>query len=145
MKNKRLIPLIAVAALMATSCRDYEEHVLKGTLYADSARTVAAVGDTLTFRAGYDFEYGRYLGQSVTDAQGHWAFKYIENIANPYQNETSNVRFYPSVIIMHGHDTLYTGRPDRGELTLYPGCWRSRNSSNTSDTTRTPTRNGVSK
>ena len=145
MKNKRLIPLIAVAALMATSCRDYEEHVLKGTLYADSTRTVAAVGDTLTFRAGSDYEYGRYLGQSVTDAQGHWAFKYIENIANPYQNETSNVRFYPSVIIMHGHDTLYTGRPDRGELTLYPGCWRSRNSSNTSDTTRTPTRNGVSK
>lgn len=145
MKNKRLIPLIAVAALMATSCRDYEEHVLKGTLYADSARTVAAVGDTLTFRAGYDYEYGRYLGQSVTDAQGHWAFKYIENIANPYQNETSNVRFYPSVIIMHGHDTLYTGMPDRGELTLYPGCWRSINSSNTSDTTSTPTRNGVSK
>lgn len=145
MKNKRLIPLIAVAALMATSCRDYEEHVLKGTLYADSARTVAAVGDTLTFRAGYDYEYGRYLGQSVTDAQGHWAFKYIENIANPYQNETSNVSFYPSVIIMHGHDTLYTGRPDRGELTLYPGCWRSINSSNTSDTTSTPTRNGVSK
>ena len=43
--------LVAVAALMTTACNDYEEHVLKGTLYADSAKTVAAAGDTLTFRA----------------------------------------------------------------------------------------------
>ena len=117
MKSKRLIPLVAVAALMTTACNDYEEHVLKGTLYADSAKTVAAAGDTLT------------------DAKGHWAFKYIENMANPYQNETSTTRFYPSVLIMHGHDTLYTGNPDRGELTLYPGCWEGRGSSNTTDTT----------
>ena len=138
MKTSRLIPLIASAALLCTSCFRPEEHVLKGTLYADSAKTIAAAGDTLTFRAGRSNDYGRYLGQSVTDAQGRWAFLYIENVENPHQNETGTSTYYPYVLIMHGGDTMYTGRPDKNNLTLYPGCWND----NTSDT---PTRNGVSK
>lgn len=132
--------MIAVAAMLSTSCGGYDEHVLKGTLYADSAHTIPAAGDTLTFRAGTRYDYDRYLGQSITDAQGRWAFQYIEDIENPYQNETGTRSYYPYVIIMHGRDTMYTGRPDIGTLTLYPGCWR--NYTNISDST---TRNGVVK
>ncbi len=140
MKKRGLIPLMACATLLCMSCFGHKEHVLKGTLYADSAKTIAAAGDTLVFRAGTRYDYDRYLGQSITDAQGRWAFQYIEDIENPYQNETGTRSYYPYVIIMHGRDTMYTGRPDIGTITLYPGCWR--NYTNISDST---TRNGVVK
>lgn len=140
MKQMRLIPLIAVAAMLSTSCMGYEEHVLKGTLYADSAHTIPAAGDTLTFRAGTRFDYDRYLGQAITDAQGRWAFQYIQNFANPHQNETETSSFYDEVLIKHGADTLYTGWPDRNDIILYPGCWESEDYGYTPDTT---IRNGV--
>ena len=143
MKQIRLIPLIAVAAILSTSCTGYEEHVLKGTLYADSAHTIPAVGDTLTFRGGTYNSYDRYLGQSITDAQGHWAFQYIQNFANPHQNETESNSYYSEVLIKHGNDTMYIGSPDMGNLELYPGCWqRDIYEGNSSET---ETRNGVNK
>ena len=136
MKRRNLIPLMACATLLCISCFGHKEHILKGTLYADSAGTIAAAGDTLVFRAGNFNDYDRYLGQSITDAQGRWAFKYIEDVENPYQNETGTNSYYPYVLIMHGSDTMYTGKPDKGTLTLYPGCWKN-------DTLYKPIRNGV--
>lgn len=136
MKTIKLIPLIAGAAMLCVSCLGHTAHTLKGTLYADSAGTIAAAGDTLVFRAGITNDYDRYLGQSITDAQGRWAFMYIEDIENPYQHESGTSSYYPEVLIMHGSDTMYTGKPDNGTLTLYPGCWKN-------DTPTQPIRNGV--
>ena len=131
---------MACATLLCMSCFGHKEHVLKGTLYADSAKTKAAAGDTLVFRAGTRYDYDRYLGQAITDAKGRWAFQYIQNFANPHQNETETGTYYREVLIKHGDDTLYTGRPDRSNIMLYPGCWKSESNGNTSDTI---TRNGV--
>lgn len=126
----RLIPLLLVALLFA-ACDPYSEHIIRGTLYADSTKTTPIAGDTLVF---YESDYiephadSKYLGYAVTNAQGRWGFQYIRGFDNPYMQPTgaklSMVEYF--LLITHGSDTLYweyIGGNDEG-IEVWPGCWQ---------------------
>ncbi len=127
----RLIPLLLVTLLFA-ACDPYSEHIIRGTLYADSTKTTPIAGDTLVFRESDYIEPtadSKYLGCAVTDAQGRWGFQYIRGFDNPYMQEPSgaklSIREY-FLLILHGDDTLYweyLGGNDEG-IEVWPGCWQ---------------------
>lgn len=97
----RYLVIVAVS-LLATACMpDYSEHLLYGTLYSDSTQQTAIPGMQLNFR-----ENDTYLGSANTDAQGHWGFKYIRNVENPYRDAKLSLEEYRLVITNNYNDTV---------------------------------------
>ncbi len=132
MRKKLIIPLVAVVLLCA-ACDPYYERAMKGTLYNDSTLSTPLAGATLNFYEGevvYRVDYAdfdNYLGQAVSDAQGRWAFQYIHNFNNPYQQSNAKMsKIEYGVLITCNGDTLYVGSGnDQTALKLYPGCWHN--------------------
>lgn len=134
---KKTTPLILLAALMLfAACKEYSEHVVRGTLYTDSTMTTPIAGDTLTFRESTDMDRyagSKYLGQAVTDAHGRWAFQYIRGLDNPYMQQPADAKFQMVeyyLLITCGNDTLswefagtYNGSSS-DTLNLWPGKWQ---------------------
>lgn len=126
----KLIPLLLVA-LLFVACDPYSEHIVRGTLYADSTKTTPLAGDTLVFRESDYMDYNvdsKYLGFAVTDAQGRWGFQYIRGFDNPYMQQPAGAKLSMReyfLLITHGSDTLYweyIGGNDEG-IEVWPGCW----------------------
>lgn len=124
MKTYRILLFLAASTLLGSCGRTYDEYVYRGYLYSDSTLTSPLAGDTLAFYQSY----GRYLGQSITDTLGRWAFLWVENFDNPYQNKMKMDVEPPLLLIRHKGDTLYFNHASFSNLlTLYPGCWSTRN------------------
>lgn len=128
---KRYPSLILLAALLFAACgKDYSYHEVKGTVYVNENMQTPKVNDTLTFRetnSGGPTAWSKYLGQAVTDQHGRFAFSYIRNLDNPYQQSPA-AKFqkeeYFLIIIDCDGDTLYYGNTSPSDkLELYPGCW----------------------
>lgn len=143
MRKKLILPLVAVVLLCA-GCDPYYERAMKGTLYTDSTMIAPLAGATLNFyegevvyRADFD-EFDNYLGQAVSDARGRWAFQYIHNFDNPYQQSNSKLSVVEyGVLITCNGDTLYVGNGSTQNLKVYPGCWHNPYIRPASDTTQT--------
>ena len=127
---KKKVHLAMIATLLLSACNPYSEHVIRGTLYADSTQTTPLADKTLNFYEGeayYDFNGFKYLGHAVSDTQGRWAFQYIRGLDNPYQQSSGaklSMTEYEILITCDG-DTLYSGSPDAQNITVYPGCWQN--------------------
>lgn len=127
MSGWKILWLLTIT-MMLTSCGGgYHEYEYRGVLYTDSTLTTPISNATLTFGETDGIYYNadrQLLGSAVTDRDGRWAFQYIHNLQNPYQNTTKFQRTEYFLMITYGNDTVYwdiLGNALGDTLKLYPG------------------------